>query len=49
MLTRKIEELRSRMQRLESEDPTAQAEVFGQLVELENQRRKIHEESFGVD
>jgi DNA primase len=49
VLTRRIEELRSRMQRLESEDPKAQAEVFGQLVDLENQRRKIHEESFGVD
>ena len=49
VLTRRIEELRSRMQRLESEDPVAQAEVFGELVDLENQRRKIHEESFGVD
>lgn len=49
VLTRQIEELRSRMQRLESEDPTAQTEVFGQLVDLENQRRKVHEESFGVD
>ena len=49
VLTRQIEELRSRMQRLESEDPAAQTEVFGQLVDLENQRRKIHEESFGVD
>jgi DNA primase len=49
VLSRQIEDLRSRMQRLESEDPKAQAQVFGQLVDLENQRRKIHQESFGVD
>ena len=49
VLTRQIEELRSRMQRLESEDPAAQAEVFSQVVTLESERRRIHEESFGVD
>ena len=49
VLTLKIDQLRSRMQRLESEDPGAHAEVFGELVTLEAARRKIHEESFGVD
>ena len=49
VLTLQIDQLRSRMQRLESEDPGAHAEVFGELVTLEAARRKIHEESFGVD
>ncbi|HEX5018369.1 MAG TPA: toprim domain-containing protein, partial [Actinomycetes bacterium] len=49
VLTRQIEELRSRMQRLETEDPAAQTEVFSQLVTLESERRRIHAESFGVD
>ena len=49
VLTKQIEELRSRMQRLQTEDPAAQSEVFSQLVTLEGERRKIHEESFGVD
>jgi DNA primase len=49
VLTKQIEELRSRMQRLETEDPKAQSEVFAKLVTLEGERRKIHEESFGVD
>jgi DNA primase len=49
VLTKQIEELRSKMQRLASEDPAAQADVFSQLVVLEGKRRKIHEESFGVD
>jgi DNA primase len=49
VLTKQIEELRSRMQRLQTEDPAAQGEVFSQLVTLEGERRKIHEESFGVD
>jgi DNA primase len=49
VLTKQIEELRSKMQRLETEDPAAQADVFSQLVVLEGERRKIHEESFGVD
>ena len=49
MLTKQIEELRSRMQRLQTEDPAAQSEVFSRLVTLEGERRKIHEESFGVD
>jgi DNA primase len=49
VLTLKIDQLRSRMQRLESEDPAAHSEVFGELVTLEAERRKIHEESFGVD
>ncbi len=49
VLTLKIDQLRSRMQRLESEDPGAHSEVFGELVTLEAARRKIHEESFGVD
>ena len=37
------------MQRLESEDPQAHGEVFGELVALEAQRRQIREESFGGD
>ncbi|MFL6182583.1 MAG: DNA primase [Actinomycetes bacterium] len=49
VLTKQIEELRSRMQRLQTEDPAAQSDVFSQLVTLEGERRKIHEESFGVD
>ena len=49
VLTKQIEELRSRMQRLQTEDPAAQSEVFSRLVTLEGERRKIHEESFGVD
>jgi DNA primase len=49
VLSLKIDELRSRMQRLESEDPQAHGEVFGELVALEAQRRQIREESFGGD
>jgi DNA primase len=49
VLSLKIDELRSRMQRLESEDPQAHGEVFAELVKLEAQRRQIREESFGGD
>jgi DNA primase len=49
VLSLRIDELRSRMQRLESEDPEAQGKVFGELVALEAQRRQIREESFGGD
>ena len=47
VLTLQIDELRSRMQRLESEDPVAYSAVFADLVELEAKRRKIHEDSLG--
>ncbi len=47
VLTLQIDELRSKMQRLESEDPAAHAAVFAELVSLEAQRRQIREESFG--
>jgi hypothetical protein len=47
VLTLQIDELRSKMQRLESEDPEAHSAVFAELVTLEAQRRKIHEDSLG--
>ena len=47
VLTLQIDELRSRMQRLESEDPVAYSAVFADLVELEAKRRKIHDDSLG--
>ncbi len=47
VLTLQIDELRSRMQRLESEDPAGHAAVFAELVELEAKRRRIREDSFG--
>jgi DNA primase len=49
VLTLQIDELRSKMQRLESEDPAAHAAAFAELVALETDRRKIREESFGGD
>jgi DNA primase len=49
VLTLQIDELRSKMQRLESEDPAAHAEVFAELVSLEAQRRQIREDSVGGD
>ena len=49
VLTLQIDELRSKMQRLESEDPAAHAAVFAELVGLEAQRRQIREESVGGD
>jgi DNA primase len=47
VLTLQIDELRSKMQRLESEDPEAHSAVFAELVDLEARRRKIREDSFG--
>ena len=47
VLTLQIDELRSKMQRLESEDPEAHSAVFAELVTLEAKRRKIHEDSLG--
>jgi DNA primase len=49
VLTLQIDELRSKMQRLESEDPAAHSAAFADLVALETDRRKIREESFGGD
>jgi DNA primase len=49
VLTLQIDELRSKMQRLESEDPAAHGAAFAELVALETDRRKIREESFGGD
>lgn len=49
VLTLQIDELRSKMQRLESEDADAHAAVFGELVALEAQRRQIREDSVGGD
>ena len=47
VLTLQIDELRSKMQRLESEDPAAHSAVFADLVTLEAKRRKIHDDSLG--
>ncbi len=47
VLTLQIDELRSKMQRLESEDPAAHSAVFADLVTLEAKRRRIHEDSLG--
>ena len=49
VLTLQIDELRSKMQRLESEDAAAHAAAFAELVALETDRRKIREVSFGGD
>jgi DNA primase len=49
VLTLKIDELRSKMQRLESADPAAHAAAFAELVALESDRRSIREQSFGGD
>ncbi len=47
VLTLQIDELRSKMQRLESEDPAAHSAVFAELVDLEAKRREIRDASFG--
>lgn len=47
VLTLQIDELRSKMQRLESEDSEAHSTAFAELVTLEAKRRKIHEDSLG--
>ncbi len=49
VLTLQIDELRSKMQRLESQDPAAHSAVFAELVTLEAKRRKIREDSLGGD
>ncbi|MCZ3385801.1 MAG: DNA primase [Actinomycetia bacterium] len=49
VLTLQIDELRSKMQRLESEDPAAHSAAFADLVALETDRRKIREVAFGGD
>ena len=48
-LSRTIEELRSRMQRLETNDADAHAEVFAELVRLEADRRVLKEQAYGSD
>ncbi len=49
VLTLQIDELRSKMQRLETEDPASHPAVFAELVTLEAQRRQIREDSVGGD
>ncbi|HVQ88418.1 MAG TPA: DNA primase [Actinomycetes bacterium] len=49
VLSGRIDELRSRMQRLEDTDHAAYAEVFAELVNLEKERRKLHEQAYGSD
>jgi DNA primase len=49
VVTLRIDELRSRMQRLESEDPAGHAAAFAELVTLEAERRQLREEAYGGD
>lgn len=49
VLSSRINELRSRMQRLEHEDPEDYGMVFGELVSLEQERRALRDLAFGSD
>ena len=49
VMSGRIDELRSSMQRLEGIDQKAYAEVFAELVHLEQERRKLHEQAYGSD
>jgi DNA primase len=49
VMSGRIDELRSRMQRLEGTEEKAYAEVFAELVHLEQERRKLHEQAYGSD
>ena len=45
----RIEELRSRMQRLEGGDQGEYSTVFAELVTLEQERRQLREQAYGTD
>jgi DNA primase len=49
VLSLQIDELRSRMQRLETGDADEHSKVFSELVALEADRRLVRDEAFGGD
>jgi DNA primase len=49
VLSLQIDDLRSRMQRLEASDADEHAEVFAKLVSLEQDRRRLKEQAYGSD